>query len=273
MKRRIFGCFLFAAMLFGYTLALLSCGSSGEGKAMDEIVDIMYYLDGFGMIDMGSKANETPEDWQEMLNEEFERHGKDILEEEIKNVYYTRDDTYVIQFGSTSDAKRSAEILTEWENECPYDDYQIKQEDSIVFFGERTTISLIMSYRDKENNKLDTASAYEIENRMLYLDRKGIIDLEKNQEDEAENWLYEINDELERNNESELEGQFFSVFYTDAETYVIEFENSSDAQKAISPLSYWENEHRYNDWCIINIGKIIMFGERSEISLILNNYD
>ncbi len=114
----------------------------------------------------------------------------------------------------------------------------------------------------------------EIAERLYYLDEQGEIELADVDDDEAEGWTYEINEELEYyHDETPLQGVVLSVYYTDDETYILEFESVSDAKKAMSTLAYWENEWDHIEWEIIREGKIVMFGEKDTIDLILDRSD
>ena len=111
----------------------------------------------------------------------------------------------------------------------------------------------------------------EISSRLDELDREGKIELEQTEENEEIYWTEDINEELtERYNKSAMKGSVVKVFYTDDETYFLEFENEADAKLAKEPLEYWENEHRYDEWYITVKGTIVIFGEKATVDLVLN---
>ena len=103
----------------------------------------------------------------------------------------------------------------------------------------------------------------EIEDKLNFRDKGELCD--------PEGWTEEINEEFKYNDTGyELDGEVLTVFYIkEYETFVFEFESVSDAKKAKSALSGWENEHRYVVWDIVQIDKIVMFGEKSIINMIL----
>ena len=136
-----------------------------------------------------------------------------------------------------------------------------------------SNIVFLVSCKDEENdveNEEKTISMEKISQRLYELDEQKKIGLEDVEEDEALYWTYEINEELERYNKTPLQGEVLQFFYTEDETYVMEFESIADASAAMTVLDGWQNEHRYTEWQIFRRGKIVFFGEKATLDLIFS---
>ena len=147
---------------------------------------------------------------------------------------------------------------------------KINKNKLIALFGVILLIGCVsvFSFCDKRNTD-ESLTIETIEDRLYNLESRGRIDLESTNWEDCLGWTYEINEELEMYNKALLQGYVCTVYCTEEETYILEFESVSDAKKAKTVLLGWENEWGYREWQIIRKGKIVLFGEKYEISMIL----
>lgn len=126
---------------------------------------------------------------------------------------------------------------------------------------------------DEETSPEEELTIEEISDWLNILDDQDRIDLEETQRNEERYWTDDINEELERFGKAALEGAVLTVYHTDDETYILEFESAADAEAAMQPLAYWENESRYKEFKLSRVGKLVLFGEKSTVDLILEAPD